>query len=255
MPPSVVACRISSYRPFEHRALEHLATLGVQYIETYAPPADQIAQRVAEWKRYGVQAGSLQAECDLSRADVADQIRSVMPACAASGCKRLLVSSRADQTPLETAYQRLREAGRVAAEHGVTIMVETHPDLATNADVAGRTIAAVAHPNVRLNYDPANIYFYNHDADAVRELRKIALLVAGVHLKDTNGAYRAWHFPALGEGVVDFDGIFTVLDQAGYDGPLTLEIEGIEGEPRTEELICGRIARSVAFLRERGRFV
>jgi inosose dehydratase len=107
---------------------------------------------------------------------------------------------------------------------------------------------------VRINFDTANVYFYNHGVDAVAELERLAEFVAAVHLKDTDGGYRHWHFPALGRGVVDFGGVFRVLDEAGYAGPYTLEIEGIEGEERTEALVCGRIAESVEFLRMLGRF-
>jgi sugar phosphate isomerase/epimerase len=53
--------------------------------------------------------------------------------------------------------------------------------------------------------------------------------------------------------VVNFSGIFEALDAAGFDGPCTLEIEGIEGEQRTERLVCDRIAESVGYLRGLGR--
>ena len=50
-----------------------------------------------------------------------------------------------------------------------------------------------------------------------------------------------------------FQEIFALLDQAGFSGPCTIEIEGIEGETKTEQLVRDRIAESVAFLRRLGR--
>ena len=65
----------------------------------------------------------------------------------------------------------------------------------------------VNHPNVRINFDTGNIYFYNQNTDVVAELRKIIDYVASVHLKETDGGYESWNFPALGKGVVDFPAV------------------------------------------------
>jgi sugar phosphate isomerase/epimerase len=165
----------------------------------------------------------------------------------------MFVSVKADETPPETVYGRLREAGEVAAKHGVTLVLETHPDLVTNAEVALATMQGVHHPSVRINFDTANIYFYNRDVDGVVELRRMAPYVGAVHLKDTDGGYRHWHFPALGRGIVRFGEVFRILDTAGFAGPCTIELEGIEGEAKTERLVCDRMAESAGYLRGLGR--
>jgi L-ribulose-5-phosphate 3-epimerase len=51
-----------------------------------------------------------------------------------------------------------------------------------------------------------------------------------VHLKDIVGGKGVWNFPALGEGSVDFAAIARVLEEAGYTGPLSVELE-FQGEP------------------------
>jgi sugar phosphate isomerase/epimerase len=255
MARSIIACRTSSYGPYEARAYEHLASLGLRHVEIPVPPPDQIEVTKAALARFGLTASSLQAECNLSRPDVAEMVEAQMPAFAALGTRIMFVSAQAGETPLETAYARLRETGDVAARHAVTIALETHPDLAVNGDVALQTMHAVDHSNVRINFDTANVYFYNRGIDGVAELRKVAPYVAAVHLKDTDGGYRSWHFPALGRGIVDFREIFATLEWAGFAGPCTLEIEGIEGETKTEHLICDRIAESIGYLRGLDRFM
>lgn len=253
MGPSVIACRVESYAPFVPVAFEHLAGLGLRHVEVPVPkPTDLDALRT-ELQRHDLTASSLHGECDVCRADVADQVAAQMPAFTALGTRFMFVSVKAEGTPLPAVYDRLRAAGAVAARAGVTIVLETHPDLITNAEVALRTMRGVDHPNVRINYDTANIYFYNRGTDGVAELRRIAQYVATVHLKDTDGGYRSWNFPALGRGVVRFAETFALLDAVGFTGPYTLEIEGIEGEKRTERLVCDRIAESVGFLRGLGR--
>jgi len=252
MPGSWIACRPASYAPYEHVAFEHLASLGIRYVELPLPVEDP-ATLIEKLRRFGLQASSVQGFCDVTRDDTDGQIESQVPAIQALNARYLLVSVQAGGTPRELVWQRLRQAGDVAARFDVTICLETHPDLVTNSDIGLETMAAVNHPNVRINFDTANLYFYNRGIDAVAELRRLVPFVASLHLKDTDGGHRHWHFPALGRGIVDFRAIFEVLDSSGFAGPCTLEIEGIEGETRTERLVCDRIAESVGFLRGLGR--
>lgn len=247
---NVIACRISSYGPFEARALEHIASIGLRHVEIMAPDAAQLDATAAALRKYGLQASSMHGECDPRRPDIAERVAAQMPAFRQLGCTLMFTSAQAGDIPVETAYERLQAAGDVAREHGVTIALETHPDLVTNADVALQTMRAVNHPQIRLNFDTANLYFYNRGIDCVEQLRRMAPYVAAVHLKDTDGGYRHWHFPALGEGVVDFPAVFGALDEADFTGPCTLEIEGIEGEEKTERLVCERVATSVDYLRK-----
>ena len=250
----LIACRVASYGKYESGAYEHLASLGVRHVEIPVPPSPMIDRTLDELEAAGLTASTMHGECNVTRADVEQQILVQMPAFRSLGCNVMFVSVKAEETPLDMAYKRLWKAGNVAAEHGVTIVLETHPDLATNAEVMLATVRGADHPNIRINFDTANLYFYNEQIDCVEELRKITPFVAAVHLKDTDGGYRNWHFPALGEGIVDFKGVFEQLGNAGFAGPYTLEIEGIEGEEQTEELVKGRIAKSVEYLRGLGQF-
>ena len=249
----IIACRYSSYGPFEARAFEHTAEAGLRHVEIMVPAADELEATAAALEQHGLAASSMHGQCDVSRADIAEQVAAQMPAFAALGCKLMFVSAQRGELPAETVYVRLRMAGEVGREHGVTIAMETHPDLMTNADVALQTMQAVDHPHVRMNFDTANLYYYNRGFDCVEQLRKVVQYVAAVHLKDTDGGYHHWHFPALGEGIVDFAGVFEVLDEAGFAGPCTLELEGLEGDEKTEQLVCNRVAASVNHLRKLNR--
>ena len=252
MPSRIISCRTGSYGKFESIAYAHLAQLGLKNVEIMVPSPDQIAATKAELARHGLTAASLHGQCDVKSAECGKQVAAQMPAFTALGTRFMFVSCKADDTPGDTVYGRLREAGAAAAQAGVTIVMETHPDLITNAEVALATMRGVNHPNVRINFDTANIYFYNQGVDSVAELKKCLPFVGALHLKETNGGYRTWHFPALGRGVVKFREIFALLDAAKFAGPLTMEIEGIEGEEHTERRVCDRIAESVGYLRGLG---
>ena len=118
----------------------------------------------------------------------------------------------------ETAYERLRQVGEIAKRHGVIVVLETHPDLGTNADVHRETMKHVDHPNLRVNFDTGNITYYNEGADVVAELKKIIDYVATVELKDHGGQPRTWDFPALGQGKIDFAGVLDVLKRTWLCG-------------------------------------
>lgn len=108
---------------------------------------------------------------------------------------------------------------------------------------------AIKHPAVRVNFDTANVYFYNQNVTAVGELGKVIDYVASVHLKDTTGGYEDWTFPTLGTGVVDFAEVFRMLNARGFAGPFTMELEGTKGVELDEAGQLKYIADSVAYLR------
>lgn len=253
MPKNLIACRVSSYRPYESVAYHHLSSLGIRFVEIMVPPPERVSAVRDALAQHGLVASSMHGELDVTRADTDRQVTAQLPAFDALGTKILFLSVNCGEVPRALVYERLRRAGQAAAQNGVTVVLETHPDLVTNASVALETMRSVDHPAVRINYDTANIYFYNREVDCVAELRRIAQFVGAVHLKDTDGGYRHWRFPALGRGVVRFGEVFRILDDAGFAGPYTIEVEGIEGEERTERLICDRIAESAGFLRGLGR--
>jgi len=131
-------------------------------------------------------------------------------------------------------------------------VIETHPNLVTNGTVGRETMERVNHPNVRINWDTANVYYYNDGVDGIAEMKKLIEFIGAVHLKDTNGRPKTWHFPALGEGIVDFKEIFRLLNARGFNGPFTMEIEGVEGESLDRAATEDRVARSVDHLRRLG---
>jgi len=231
MARNIIACRTGSYGKFEAIALSHLAQVGLKHVEMLVPEAAKLAAAQADLAQHGLSASSLHGKCDVQSATCAAEVEAQMPAFKALGTRYMFVSCKAGEVPLDTVYGRLREAGQVALT----------------------TMRGVNHPNVRINYDTANIYFYNEGVDGVAELRKCLEYVGALHLKETNGKYRSWHFPALGRGVVKFPEIFALLDKANFGGPCTLEVEGIEGEEQTERRVCDRIAESVGYLRGLGR--
>ncbi len=249
---ALVACNLASYGPYRHRAYAHLAEMGVKHVEIQCPDSREAQGVRQELEDHSLSASSLIVPCQMDADDVVVRFAHALQTVAEFDVKTVFTSVKTGELDLDYVYGRLQNIGDAAAEWGVTVALETHPDLVTNADVALATMSGVAHPNVGVNFDTANLYYYNEGVDAVSELRRIVDHVGAVHLKDTNGEYRTWHFPALGQGIVDFTSIFDILRAASFSGPMTLEIEGIEGESLTEAEVCARVEQSLSHLKALG---
>ncbi len=148
----------------------------------------------------------------------------------------------------------LREIGDHAAQLGITYCFETHPGICQNAAGMLEAMTELDHDALRLNFDTGNVLYYNRGADVIDSLRQVVNYVDHVHLKDSNGEFENWHFPALGAGgAVDFRKVREVLDEAGFSGPCSLEIEGIQGEePPSLDTYQQRVVDSMTHLRACG---
>jgi sugar phosphate isomerase/epimerase len=249
---NIVSCRPESYRKYRDEAYEHLAKIGVHHVELVMPKIEDVDSVLKELERHGLSIASLHAPCNIQNKNVSDEFKLPVEVAQRVGAKKILASVQADDLEVRTAYQRLRDIEAIAAEANLIVILETHPDLATNGGVSRQTMEGVDHPNVRINFDTANIHYYNECADTVEEMKKILEYIEGVHLKDTNGEFETWYFPTLGEGIVDFSKVRELLNNRGFFGPFTIEIEGIKGENLTLKQTLKRMEKSIDHLRKCG---
>jgi len=249
---NILSCRPGSYGKYQNIAYEHLAEIGVKYVEYGMPKLEDVPKALEELGKYGLSAASVSGSCDVSKENIAEMFENQAKVAAEMGAMMIFVSVHAGELERDVVYKRLREVGDVAAKFDVIVGMETHPDMITNGDVALQTMQGVNHPNIRVNFDTANIYYYNKGIDGIEEMKKILDYIGGVHLKDTNGEYRTHHFPTLGEGIVDFAKVFELLNARDFYGPFTIENEGIAGENLTLEQTKERMRQSVQHLRDLG---
>lgn len=160
-------------------------------------------------------------------------------------------ASRGDE-PAAVLVERLvgpvRRACDRAADHGLRLALENHGDL--RAEDILDLFARVDRPDtLGVCLDNVNLIRVGDDmAEGTRALAPHTLLV---QLKD----HRAGDptvpggpvCTALGEGVADLDGLIRILDDAGFDGPVCVELASL-GPDDVDELAM--IERSVAWLRD-----
>lgn len=208
--------------------------------------------QVREWmKELNVSPTTSNGGADMSTQEGVDIMKARLDRANRLGSKYFVIS--VGQELDDNVAGNIRTVGGYAEKLGIKLALETHPPLVTNADVGIATIKKINHPNVGINFDSANMYYYTDGIDAAAELEKMIDYVTHVHLKDSNMGFKEWHFPAIGDGKIPVKRMIETLNKAGYNGPLSLEIEGIQGEgPLTFDEYHDRIVRSAKYLRENG---
>ncbi len=252
--PFRLACRLANYGQDLDAGLAHIRDMGLHYVFMSIPKPEEVETVQKQMQALGLEILVVRGDTNLSLDTCLDELRVQFETCKRLGVEYMFLSPKRHDAPFEVIYDRLRKAGDLAAANGVTLVLETHPDLGTNGDVHVETMKVINHPNVRVNFDTANITYYNHDAKAEAELGKCVDYVATVEVKDHNGAFETWNFPALGEGIIDFPAIFKVLREHKYAGPITIEVEGIKGVEWSLEDKKKALEASVAYLRTIEKF-
>jgi len=219
------SCREGVYGTWKE-AVEHLPQAGVQALEVGVRPLEELKEVAAGVKAAGMVIGTLAGGVDFDKPESVEAYHASLAAAEAAGISLYFTSASGSEHPRPYYMERLRELAERAAEHGVVISLETHPPFCQNADDMLATVNAANHPNVKINLDTANIYYYNAGRSSAADLEQVFDHVASLHLKDTDGGFHSGNFPVLGEGIVDFPRIFKALKSANFAGPLTLELEG-----------------------------
>ena len=134
-------------------------------------------------------------------------------------------------------------------------MLETHPDLGTNGDVHLQTMRRINHPNVRVNFDTGNITYYNQRGRRRRRVEEDHRLRGDRGAEGPRGTSPGpGTSPPSARARSTSPGVLQVLKDHGFPGPITIEVEGVEGHPWNEAETRQAIADSVAYLRKLAPF-
>lgn len=141
--------------------------------------------------------------------------------------------------------QVVRDVCDHAAKHNQTFALETGQE---PAPVLLEFFKDVDRPNLRINFDPANMILYG-TGDPIEALRLLAPHVVSVHCKDGNwppsdvpGALGSER--PLGQGSVGMDRFVNTLKEIGFRSSLNIEREADNQQERIRD-----IREAVALLR------
>ena len=189
-----------------------------------------------------------------------DMVRTRIDFAEQLGVRTIVFGSRQradDEEDRRTLYALLRDMADYALPKGITICLEIHGGVTANASAMRQTLAEVDRPNVGVNFDTANILFYNPECDPAAELAALAEHVRSVHVKDIvpGKTAREHVLPRLGQGVVDFPRVFETLNDAGFAGPFCLEVETFHGATVSDSIADYQkdVLVSIDYLRSIGK--
>jgi sugar phosphate isomerase/epimerase len=118
----------------------------------------------------------------------------------------------------------LATAGRLAEDKGIVLAFETGQE---TADLLRLTLDELKAPNLKVNFDPANMLLYDM-GDPIRAVEILGADIHSVHVKDARRPKvpGTWGEEVpLGEGEVNIPLFVDALKRVGYRGPLVIERE------------------------------
>jgi sugar phosphate isomerase/epimerase len=154
-----------------------------------------------------------------------------------------------------------------AREHGITLILENHykddfwtyPEFAQAMDIFCDIVKEIEHPNFGVNYDPSNTILMGEDP--IELLRRVAPRVVTMHASDRYlaegtledlrreeagvlGYAKRLRHGEIGKGLNDYDAIFGILKDHGFDGWISIEdgVDGIEQLQRSAEFLRRKMA-------------
>ena len=180
---------------------------------------------------------------EATRAERIGHIRNAAAFSGALGVRRLQTHiGYVPESSDDPAYAGVIEAMRVVcddlAARDIVFALETGQETAAGLK---RFIDEVGRPNLRVNFDPANMILYGND-DPIEALDILMPFIDGVHCKDGKWPTEAGKLgreTPLGEGDVDFVRWLEKLIGLGYRGPLTIERE-ISGPRQQEDILVAK---------------
>ncbi len=146
-----------------------------------------------------------------------------------------------DRKPFLDTLTRVSD---LAQAKGVTVAFETGQE---TADLLRLTLDELRCPNLKVNFDPANMLLYDK-GDPLRAVEILGPDIRSVHVKDANRPTTpgAWGEEVpLGRGQVNIRQFVKTLQKVGYRGPLCIEREVGNQDERLAD-----VAHGIAYLRE-----
>jgi len=207
-------------------------------------------------------------DAEFRRAEVAKEKNWIrMAAALGAGYCRVLSGQRRPELSraqglalvIECIEACLPEAGAC----GVTLILENHykddfwnyPEFAQKMDVFCELVELIQDPRFGVNYDPSNAFLAGDDP--LELLRRVKDRVVTMHASDrylaegtledlrrdetgAEGYAKRLRHGTIGQGLNDYDAIFSTLRGAGFDGWVSIE-DGVDG--------MEQLAESVRFVR------
>ena len=254
---NILSCSTHSYHGYSfERALEGIAASGLKYVELGAVPGhtehvspEKMGKAETEvlektLATYGLTATSISGHCNMATKEGVELFKKRLDLADALGVKYVNTAEGEVNTKEaeELFYVNMREVANY--NRNVFICLETHGGLLGTSESCKRTLEFIGCDNVRINYDPANLVFFE-GARPEEDICTAVALIGHFHIKDKLEGKSVWNFPEIGAGYLDFKKMFSILKKEGYAGPLSFELEFTTEGPDSPEFVDQALKNSV----------
>ncbi len=237
-----VAVSTNTYHGFSlDEALKGIADAGFKYVELtgvvgwtehvhWNMSDAQIKEVLDKVSGYGLEAIALSGHSNILDESGLGQFLKNIDLASKLGCSYIISATgetHGDESEIEdesVVLSALKPILEKCEEKGLILALETHGNIFNTGKKMAEIVKKAGSKSVGINYDTANVIFYGR-VQPYGDLKESVESVNFFHLKDKAGKVDEWNFPAVGKGDLDFKEIFSTLEQAGYKGPLSVEIE------------------------------
>ena len=154
--------------------------------------------------------------------------------------------------------EMIQEAAEYAGSKGITLAIENHykenywdyPEFALKSEIFLHVLSRVDSPHFGVNFDPSNAIVAGEEP--IELLEKVKDRVVSMHASDryleggsiedlrrveedpVHGYARIIKHGVIGKGLNDYDRIFSILSEVGFDGWVSIE-DGVNGMEELRE--------------------
>jgi L-ribulose-5-phosphate 3-epimerase len=214
----------------------------------------ELARIEGKLRDLGLRPVSLSGHAPLQTAEGAERFGRAIDIAAALGMEvvNTYTGDATTEEEREAYFANVAELCDRAAGHGLKIGMETDSNMLPTAEVGVAILDRIGRPDVLgFNYDPGNVVYYA-GADPLTDIRFALPRLVHVHFKDKIGGKGVFNFPPPGDGELDMIGLLAIIDEAGYDGPISAEVEFDERGWPDYDACLAAARRSVDNLRGMG---
>jgi len=162
-----------------------------------------------------------------------ERLLTAFEACAELGIPLINIGSGGKSDDGDSFNEAIEIISVLAADalgFGVTLCVKAHVGAAVyDTETTLRMVEQVNSKGLGVDMDPSHIYRAGEDPAV--ELPKVISAMKHIHIRDCKGKGPGPgepHMQACGRGDIDLFGYFKAMADAGYDGPVCLEVIGAE---------------------------
>lgn len=255
------------FAPFKlDQALEGLAAAGYRYCEVGAvkgwfehidpdTASDKDIQLAGtKLKDLGLELVSMSGHTQLQTAEGKARFTRCLDIAAALGASivNTFTGDATTEDEREAYFANVGDLCDHAKALGLKIGMETDSNMLPTAKAGVAILDRINRPDtLGFNYDPGNVVYYT-GADPIEDITYALPRLLHFHFKDKVGGKGIFNFPPPGEGEIDMRRLLKIVEEAGYTGPISAEVEFDDKGWPDYDACLDAAKRSVAHLHDMG---